>query len=134
MIILFYTSFSMSNEVPHMESEAIVKNIYDSMNKNDVDGLSEYLAEDVQLIPLFRLSEIISGKAAVIESIIKMLSIAKETKVTFISGPIKMGDYVTVEYTHDYILNGTPAKDHNVSSFIISQGKVKQWIGYIHPK
>ncbi len=134
MVVLVYHGFVLSSEEIDMEPEAVVKHIYESMNKNDVNGLVDYLADDIQIIPLSRPTEIISGKEAVVESIGKMLSIAKETKVTFTSEPLKMGSVVTVEYTHDYNLEDTPTQDHNVSMFVFSNGKVLQWVGYIHPK
>ena len=117
-----------------MELDDLVENIYGAINNSGAEELGDYLAEDVQIIPLSRPAEIISGKKAALASIGKMLSIAKGTKVTFISGPTTMGNVVTVEYTHDYVLNGDSIQDHNVSLFVILGGQVKQWIGYIHPK
>lgn len=63
-----------------------------------------------------------------------MLSISIDTAIEFISGPHVMGDVVAVEYMHQFIYNGSPRQDHNVSILIVLDSKVVKWVGYIHPK
>lgn len=61
-----------------------------------------------------------------------ILTIAKNSKFEFISGPISMGDIVTAEYLHSYELEGAPKADHNVSIFVFKNNENKKWLAYIH--
>ena len=117
-----------------MNKPEVINTIYDALNRYDASGISQYLADDVQIIPLWREMDPIVGIQAVTDSLQKMLSISEESHIVFKSGPHVMGDVIVVEYIHNYKLNGVSKQDHNVSLFVFVGDKIKKWVGYIHPK
>jgi len=120
------------NEVIGMEKSDIVANIYSALNSMNLGDLDKYLAEDIEIITLYQKSSPIVGIEEASATMRQMMSIAEDSNFVFSSGPIEMGNIVSVEYMHHYKFEGVPRIDHNVSIFVFENGKIKKWLGYIH--
>lgn len=123
---------SMAQESSEYSGIEIVHNIYSSMNDSELEELVNYLAEDIEMSSIQGLSPPVIGKDAVLAGLQQMLAVAKESVFKFRTGPFAMGDVVTVEYTHQYEIEGDSRQDHNVSVFVFENQKVVKWLGYIH--
>ena len=109
----------------------LVAEVYDSLNSLDPENLGRHFLAEAALYSLNDNVHPIEGKLAIVEFFSEFFAKAKNVNFELLSAPQCMGKMVMFEHVDHFDFDGVKHDDHYVSVVLLSDGKIKKWLGYL---